>query len=144
MATLSLHGLATEKPSTSERDYSSVRLIARVFTVAAAGVPLAYAYQRMYFTHLRLPIENKLALALYFLFIRNRLHTNINAVKTENIHQKHSLVTIRNNIFVTFLGILISCMSDVAFYYLRLDRYSISVGRFSSRVGVYRMSLLVA
>ena len=35
---------------------------------------------------------------------------------------------------VTFLGILISCMSDVAFYYLRLDRYSISVGRFSSRV----------
>ena len=35
---------------------------------------------------------------------------------------------------MTFLGILISCMSDVAFYYLRLDRYSISVGRFSSRV----------
>ena len=31
---------------------------------------------------------------------------------------------------VTFLGILISCMSDVAFYYLRLDRYSISVGLF--------------
>ena len=35
---------------------------------------------------------------------------------------------------MTFLGILNSCMSDVAFYYLRLDRYSISVGRFSSRV----------
>ena len=31
---------------------------------------------------------------------------------------------------VTFLGILISCMSDVAFYYLRLDRYSIIVGMF--------------
>ena len=31
---------------------------------------------------------------------------------------------------VTFLGILISCMSDVAFYYLRLDQYSISVGMF--------------
>ena len=31
---------------------------------------------------------------------------------------------------MTFLGILISCMSDVAFYYLRLDGYSIIVGKF--------------
>ena len=27
---------------------------------------------------------------------------------------------------MTFLGILISCMSDVAFYYLRLDRYGLA------------------
>ena len=39
-----------------------------------------------------------------------------------NIYMSHACVT--------FLGILISCMSDVAFYYLRLDRYSIIVGMF--------------
>ena len=37
---------------------------------------------------------------------------------------------IKEIICVTFLGILISCMSDVAFYYLRLDQYSIIVGMF--------------
>ena len=31
---------------------------------------------------------------------------------------------------VTFLGIIIGCMSDAAFYYLRLDQYSFSVGMF--------------
>ena len=45
---------------------------------------------------------------------------------------------------MTFLGILNSCISDVAFYWLRLDEYGFSVGRFSSRVVVYRMSLSVA
>ena len=45
---------------------------------------------------------------------------------------KHNESTTRSDLgtCVTFLGILISCMSDVAFYYLRLDRYSINVGMF--------------
>ena len=45
---------------------------------------------------------------------------------------------------MTFLGILISCMSDVAFYYLRLDRYGFSVGKILIEGRVYRMSVLVA
>ena len=48
------------------------------------------------------------------------------------LHSETSIYVYLNviNTCVTFLGILISCMSDVAFYYLRLDRYNINVGMF--------------
>ena len=32
--------------------------------------------------------------------------------------------------YVTFLGIIFGLQSDAAFYYLRLDQYSLSVGMF--------------
>ena len=42
---------------------------------------------------------------------------------------------------MTFLGIIIGCMSDAAFYYLRLDQYSLSVGMFCSTCGLTRRPL---
>ena len=42
---------------------------------------------------------------------------------------------------VTFLGIIFGLQSDAAFYYLRLDQYSLSVGMFCSMCGLTRRPL---
>ena len=42
---------------------------------------------------------------------------------------------------VTFLGIIFGLQSDAAFYYLRLDQYSLSVGMFCSTCGLTRRPL---
>ena len=51
------------------------------------------------------------------------------------------IIILRSQHSVTFLGIIFGLQSDAAFYYLRLDQYSLSVGMFCSMCGLTRRPL---
>ena len=54
---------------------------------------------------------------------------------------ENDILAMVTHICVTFLGIIFGLQSDAAFYYLRLDQYSYSVGMFCATCDVTRRPL---